>query len=65
MIYRNIKNIKNDKEKNISETDAILYQQVLSNIPFGSDSEDSDYEEINDKSIESDEGKRTNHQSNI
>jgi hypothetical protein len=55
MIYRNIKNIKNDKEKNISETDAILYQQVLSNIPFGSDSEDSDYEEINDKSIESDE----------
>ncbi|ORX86000.1 hypothetical protein BCR32DRAFT_290342 [Anaeromyces robustus] len=36
---------KKEKENLMSETDKILYQQVRSNIPFSSDTEDSDYEE--------------------
>lgn len=48
-IFNNIENKKNEKEKLMSETDTILYQQVRSSIPFNSDTEDSDYEEeIND-----------------
>ncbi len=34
---------KEDDEVLISELDNVLYQQVRSNIPFGSDSEDPDY----------------------
>ncbi|OUM67960.1 hypothetical protein PIROE2DRAFT_4517 [Piromyces sp. E2] len=42
-------NKKNDNEQLISELDSVLYQQVRSSIPFGSDTEDSDYEDDNDK----------------
>ncbi|ORY62802.1 hypothetical protein LY90DRAFT_668342 [Neocallimastix californiae] len=54
MLFGNVENMKNGEEKLLSEMDSILYQQIRSNIPFDSDSEDSDYEEENDKSIESD-----------
>jgi len=44
IINEKIDGDKNNKEA-LSEMSTILYQQVRSNIPFGSDSEDPDYED--------------------
>ncbi|ORX59300.1 hypothetical protein BCR36DRAFT_317377 [Piromyces finnis] len=45
-------NNDDENEKLISELDNVLYQQVRSSIPFSSDTEDSDYEDMDDMKTE-------------